>query len=60
MSKKSAGEQDYILTYYQAIMDGTETVGHWIREWYAQVVTGLQEKRFFLDRKKASKAIRFC
>lgn len=56
----SKAEQDYILTYYQRINDGTETVGHWIREWYAQVVTGLQEKRFFLDRKKASKAIRFC
>ena len=60
MSKKPAGEQDYILTYYQAISDGTETVGHWIREWYQYIVTGLQEKRFYLDRKKASKAIRFC
>ena len=52
-------EQDYILTYYQQICDGTETVGHWIREWYAMIVTGLQEKRFFFDRKKAAKAIRF-
>ena len=59
MSKKTAGE-DYILTYYQRIVDGTETVGHWIREWYAYIVNGLQEKKFFLDRKKASKAIRFC
>jgi phage terminase large subunit-like protein len=55
----SKNEQDYILTYYQRITDGTETVGHWIREWYQMVVTGLQEKRFTLDRKKASKAIRF-
>jgi phage terminase large subunit-like protein len=59
MSKKPAGE-DYILTYYQAIVDGTETVGHWIHDWYRLIVTGLQEKRFYLDRKKASKAIRFC
>jgi len=62
MSKTRApagAEQDYILTYYQRITDGTETVGHWIREWYQYIVTGLQEKRFFLDRKKASKAIRF-
>jgi len=51
---------DYILTYYQRIVDGTETVGRWIRDWYALIVTGLQEKRFVLDRKKASKAIRFC
>ena len=51
---------DYILTYYQRIVDGTETVGRWIRDWYALIVTGLQEKRFVLDRKKASKVIRFC
>ena len=60
MSKKNAGEQDYILTYYQRIVDGTETVGRWIRDWYALVVTGMQEKRFCFDRKKAAKAIRFC
>ena len=59
MNKKTAGE-DFILTYYQRITDGTETVGHWIREWYQYIVTGLQEKRFIFDRKKASKAIRFC
>ena len=59
MSKKAAGE-DYILTYYQRITDGTETAGHWIREWYQYIVTGLQEKRFTYDKKKASKAIRFC
>ena len=33
MNKKIAADQDYILTYYQAIVDGTETVGHWIRDW---------------------------
>ena len=52
-------EQDYILTYYQQIQDGTETAGRWIRDWYALVVSGLQEKRWFFDRKKAAKAIRF-
>ena len=52
-------EQDYILTYYQMIVDGTETVGHWVREWYAFIVDGLQKKLFTFDRKKAAKAIRF-
>ena len=56
----SKAEQDHILTYYQKITDGTETVGHWIREWYAYIVAGLQEKRFTFDRKKAAKVIRFC
>ena len=59
MSKPKYAEQDYILTYYQRIVDGTETVGRWIRDWYALVVTGLQEKRWTFDRKKAAKAIRF-
>ena len=49
-------EQDYILTYYQRIQDGTETAGRWIRDWYALVVNGLQEKRWFFDRKKSAKA----
>ena len=52
-------EQDYILTYYQRIQDGTETAGRWILDWYALVVSGLQEKRWFFERKKAAKAIRF-
>ena len=58
MSKKA--EKDWILTYYQQIQNGTATVNHWIREWYAQIVKGLQEKRFFFDQKKASKVIFFC
>ena len=51
--------RNYILEYYQAITDGSVTVGHWIREWYQLVVNGLQEKRFFFAQKKANMAIRF-
>ena len=51
---------NYILEYYQKLMDGTEAAGHWIREWYALIVDGLQRKRFFFDQKKAVKVIRFC
>jgi len=51
---------NYILEYYQKIKDGTETAGRWIREWYALIVDGLQQKRFFYDHKKAVKVIRFC
>jgi phage terminase large subunit-like protein len=56
----SKAEKDWILTYYQQITDGTATVGRWIRDWYALIVDGLQQKRFFYDQKTASKAIRFC
>lgn len=52
-------EENSILRYYQAINDGSVTVGKWIRDWYAYVVRGLQEKRFFYDHKKATRAIRF-
>jgi phage terminase large subunit-like protein len=57
MSKKA--ETDWILTYYQQIQNGTVNVGRWIRDWYAQIVDGLQQKRFFYDQKTAGKAIRF-
>ena len=63
--KKKGGEagaaeaHNYILEYYQAITDGSVTVGHWIRDWYAQVVRGLEEKRFFFSQKKANMTIRF-
>ena len=51
--------KNYILEYYQAITDGSVTVGAWIRDWYRYIVTGLQEKRFFFAQKKANMCIRF-
>ena len=56
---KAPEAKNYILEYYQAITDGSVTVGHWIREWYGQVVEGLQKRRFFFSQKKANMAIRF-
>ena len=58
-SGEAAEPRNYILEYYQAIKDGSVTVGHWIREWYGQIVIGLQEKRFYFNQKKANMAIRF-
>lgn len=51
--------KNYILEYYQAITDGSVTVGHWIRDWYRLIIEGLQEKRFFFAQKKANMCIRF-
>ena len=51
--------KNYILEYYQAITDGSVTVGHWIREWYKQIIDGLQERRYMFNQKKANMAIRF-
>ena len=58
-AKEEAAAKNYILEYYQAITDGSITVGHWIRDWYRLIVEGLQARRFFFNQKKANMAIRF-
>lgn len=50
---------NYILKYYQAIKDGSITVGKYIDQLYTYIVKGLEDKSFFYDHKKAIKAIRF-
>ena len=57
MNKPTA--ENWILRYYQAIEDGSVTVGHWIRMLYERIISDLEEKRYFFDQKKANKAIRF-
>lgn len=49
--------KNWIYTYYQGISEGKFTVGKWIRLIYEYIVTGLEEKRFFFDSKKANAAI---
>lgn len=46
-----------IYSYYQAIKNGTCTVGTWIELIYEYIVQGLEEKRFFFDQKKANAVI---
>lgn len=48
-----------ILAYYQAIEDGSEVVGRWVRQWYKYIVNGLEQGLFFFSPKKAKAAIRF-
>ena len=50
---------NWIYTYYQGIVDGTYIVGRWIRLLYEYLVNGIQEKRFFFDKKKANAAIKW-
>ncbi len=50
---------NYILAYYQAIQDGTETVGKWVRMLYEYIVKGLEQRSFFYSHKKAQAAILF-
>ena len=50
---------NYIFAYYQAIQNGSEIVGCWIRLFYEYIVKGLQAQSFFFDQKKANRAIKF-
>ena len=55
MSKTS--KENLIFTYYQRIKNGSETVGRYILLLMEFLVSGLEEKRFFYDQKKANDAI---
>ena len=57
MNKPAA--ENWILRYYQAIEDGSVTVGHWIRLLYERISSDRENKVYFFDQKKANKAIRF-
>lgn len=50
---------NYILAYYQEIVNGSAVVGKWTRAIYEYIVRGLEEKRFFYSHKKASAAVLF-
>ena len=50
---------NWLLTYYQQIQDGTATVGKWIRLLYEKIIQDLEDKVYFYDHKKANRAIRF-
>jgi len=50
-------EENWILTYWQKINDGSITAGRWIHLIYDYLVNGLEEKLFYFDQKKANSAI---
>lgn len=52
-------ERNYIYRYYQAIKDGSVTVGKWIELIYEYLVKGIEKGEFLFDQKKANNAIKF-
>lgn len=50
---------NYIFAYYQAITDGSVTVGRWVRLAYEYIIQGLERGEFTFSQKKANAAIRF-
>lgn len=50
-------QQNYILTYYQAIKNGSEIVGKWVLLLYEYIIAGLESKTFYYDGRKAHAAV---
>lgn len=50
---------NYILSYYQRICDGSEVVGKWIRMLYELIVHGIEDGTYIFNQKKANNVIRF-
>lgn len=62
MGRNGGSNQDmdnYILTYYQQIQDGTVSVSKWVAMIYKYLVQGLESGLFRYDAKKANSQIRF-
>ena len=52
-------DNNYIFQYWEAIQNGTVTVGKWIRTIYKILVDGLKSGKWDYDEGKAEKAIKF-
>ena len=52
-------DENAILQYYQAIVNGSVVVGELIRKLYDVIMDGLEKKRWFFDARKANNCIRF-
>ena len=49
--------ENYILTYYQGIMDGSIVVGKWIRLVYERIIAMIESKEAYFNQKEANMAI---
>ena len=50
---------NYILTYFQKIKDGSVTVGKWVEMIYSRMVEGIESGEYIFDQQKANRAIKF-
>ena len=50
---------NYILTYFQKIKDGSVTVGKWVEMLYSRMVEGIESGEYIFDQQKANRAIKF-
>lgn len=50
---------NYILSYYQKINDGSIVVGKWVRLLYEMIITGIEDGTYIFNQQKANRAINF-
>jgi len=50
---------NYVLKYWQGIMDGSICVGHWVRALYQRVMEWIEAGEVIFDQAKANRAITF-
>lgn len=50
---------NYILSYYQQIKDGSVTVGRWVTLLYEMIIAGIEEGIYIFNQQKANKVIKF-
>lgn len=56
-TRKKPALENYILKYYQSIKNGSVVVGEWVRLVYEKIVSGIENKTYLFDQKKANDAI---
>lgn len=50
---------NYLLSYYQKIKDGSITVGKWVLLLYEKIVEGIEYGTYIFNQQKANRAIKF-
>lgn len=50
---------NYILTYYQKIKDGSIVVGRWVGLLYELIVNGIEDGTYIFNQQKANRVIKF-
>lgn len=57
MGRRKKQAENWILSYYQGIKNGSIVVGRWIELFYERLIAGLEAKDYAFDQKKASAAV---
>lgn len=55
--QKKTSTDNFIFSYYQSIDNGKITVGRLVHDAYKMIIDGLESKKFFFDKEKASHCI---